>query len=64
MTSNEPSGLASDPEQPSPGTPRWVKTSAIVALVVAVIIVIVMLLSGGEHGPGRHSGGEAPSTVA
>ena len=56
----EPS-QGSDAEQASPGTPRWVKTSAVVALVVAVIIVIVMLLSGGEHGPGRHSGGEAPT---
>ena len=49
-----------DSTEPSPGTPRWVKTSAIVALVVVAVIVIVMLVSGGEHGPGRHSGGEAP----
>jgi hypothetical protein len=64
MTSRE-SDEVSDAEQPAPGTPRWVKTSAIVALVIAVIIVTVMLLSRGEHGPGRHSGGATPAaTVA
>ena len=49
-----------DSSEPSPGTPRWVKTSAIAALVLVVLVVIAMLLSGGEHGPGRHSGGLAP----
>lgn len=44
-----------------PGTPRWVKVSAIAA-VVLVLILIVMMLAGGEHGPGRHLGGdEAPA---
>ena len=37
-----------------PGTPRWVKLAAIVAVVVAVLVVVVMILSGGEHGPMRH----------
>ena len=53
-----------DSEEPAPGTPRWVKTSAIVALAVVAVFVIVMLVSGGEHGPGRHSGGEAPPSSA
>lgn len=37
----------------SPSTPRWVKLFGIIALVL-VLLVGVMLLSGGEHGPGRH----------
>ena len=53
-----------DAGEPSPGIPRWVKTSAIVALALVAVIVIVMLVSGGEHGPGRHSGGEAPPATA
>ncbi|WP_420179884.1 hypothetical protein [Paenarthrobacter sp. TA1.8] len=36
------------------GPPRWVKVSAIVAGVLLLVVVAVMLLSGGEHGPGRH----------
>jgi hypothetical protein len=45
---------------PYPGTPRWVKVSGIVALVVVLLFVIMMLIGrGGRHGPGRHipSGG-------
>lgn len=37
----------------SPNTPRWVKLFGIIALIL-VLLVGVMLLSGGEHGPGRH----------
>ena len=37
-----------------PGTPRWVKTGAIVTAVVVALVVVVMILSGGEHGPMRH----------
>ena len=35
-------------------TPRWVKIFVIVAIVVVVVGVAVFLLSGGQHGPGRH----------
>jgi hypothetical protein len=35
------------------GTPRWVKVSAIVALVLVVLVVVMLLLAAG-HGPGRH----------
>lgn len=34
-------------------TPRWVKGFGIVVLIVIVLAAIV-LLTGGEHGPGRH----------
>ena len=41
------------------GTPRWVKVLGLAALVVVVLFVVVQVLTGGEHGPGRHSpGGE------
>ena len=37
-----------------PGTPRWVKVSGIIALILILLVVVVMLLGGGEHGPMRH----------
>jgi hypothetical protein len=48
-----------------PGMPRWVKVFGIIALVAALLFVVVMLISGGEHGPWRHtSGGEAAAAEA
>lgn len=44
--------ISIDNIRPFPGTPRWVKAFAIIALAAAVLFVIV-LLSGG-HGPARH----------
>ena len=42
-----------------PGTPRWVKVSGIVVIVL-VLLVAIMLLTG--HDPGRHtSSGDAGS---
>ena len=35
-------------------TPRWVKVSGIIAILLILLVVITMLISGGEHGPGRH----------
>jgi hypothetical protein len=47
------------PERP-PSTPRWVKVSAVIGIVL-VLLVAIMTCTGiaGEHGPGRHppSGG-------
>jgi hypothetical protein len=44
---------------PTTGAPRWVKVFGIIALVLAMLVV-VLLLSGGNHGPGRHtSSGDA-----
>jgi hypothetical protein len=53
---------ASPPADPSPetrirwtaGVPRWVKVFVITALGLALLMVVAMLLSGGQHGPGRH----------
>jgi len=44
------------------GIPRWVKVFAVVGLVIIVLLVVAMLV-GGNHGPGRHSGGEAAPTM-
>jgi hypothetical protein len=33
-------------------TPRWIKISGIVALIVIVLLAVALLR--GEHGPGRH----------
>ncbi|MFS0577308.1 hypothetical protein AB1K83_16955 [Sporosarcina sp. 179-K 3D1 HS] len=35
-------------------TPRWVKVSGIVTIVLVLLVVIIMFVSGGKHGPGRH----------
>ncbi len=54
---------------PYPGTPRWVKVLGIIVVVVVLLVAAVMLISGGEHGPGRHTqsgdaGGQVkPSSV-
>jgi hypothetical protein len=58
--------MSSAPPGSPPGTPRWVKVSAIVAVVVALLLVALLLLGGENHGPGRHTssdGGAQPSTV-
>lgn len=47
-----------DESAASPGMPRWVKTSAIVAVIIVAILIVVMMLVGGEHGPGLHTGAD------
>jgi uncharacterized cupredoxin-like copper-binding protein len=39
---------------PRPETPRWVKLFGAGVVAVALLAVAVMLISGGNHGPGRH----------
>ena len=48
-----------------PPVPRWVWLSAIVVGVLVALAVVLMLVSGGQHGPGRHlsSAGAAISGV-
>ena len=38
----------------APGTPRWVKVFAIIALIVVLLVVILMVAGVGTHGPSRH----------
>ena len=43
-----------------PGTPRWVKVSGLIAIVLVLLVAIVLFTGvGGPHGPARHmpSGG-------
>jgi len=40
-------------DQP-PITPRWVKISGLIAIVLVLVILILMIFGGGNHGPGRH----------
>ena len=40
-----------------PVTPRWVKVSGAIALLLVLVFVVVLVAGGsGQHGPGRHSG--------
>ena len=53
-----------DPTTPTSGgagMPRWVKVSLAIAAVLLVLAIAVMLFGGGEHGPGRHLSGVAPT---
>lgn len=34
--------------------PRWVVVTGLVIGVVVALAVVVLVISGGEHGPGRH----------
>ena len=42
-----------EPPAPYPGTPRWVKVSAAVA-VLFLLLVVGLHLAGGGLGPGMH----------
>jgi hypothetical protein len=37
------------------GMPRWVKVFAVTAVALLLLAAVVMILSGGQHGPGRHT---------
>jgi hypothetical protein len=40
---------------PYPGSPRWMKISEIVAIVLVLLVIAALLTGvGGPHGPGRH----------
>jgi hypothetical protein len=36
------------------GIPRWVKVFVVVAATLLLLMVVAMLITGGQHGPGRH----------
>ncbi|KUM36452.1 hypothetical protein [Arthrobacter sp. EpRS71] len=55
--SGVPTGNRGEKTDTFTGPPRWVKVSAIVAGILLLVAVAVMVLSGGEHGPGRHGFG-------
>lgn len=43
-------------KRPPAGAPGWVKVLATVIAAVVVLLIIVFVVSGGDHGPGRHTG--------
>lgn len=45
------------------GAPRWVKATGVIAVVLVVVVGVMLLTGGGSHGPGRHTGGQPPSSV-
>ena len=66
--SKDDTGVGSEHGAPTryPGTPRWVKVSGIIAIVLVLLVAAMMFTGvGGQHGPGRHlpSGGAPPAGV-
>lgn len=41
-------------EAEHPGLPDWVKVLGVVLVVFAIFLVTALLMTGGDHGPGRH----------
>ena len=58
------SGTARAGPPSPPGAPRWAKVFGIIAAVVLVLF-LVLLLTGSNHGPGRHldDGGDPAPAV-
>lgn len=52
------------PDRESIGTPRWVKVSGVIAILVVLLFIVVIVVGGGEHGPGRHAPVGSDSTPA
>lgn len=52
--------MADSPLEPGtaqrPGTPRWVIGIGVALVAALLIAVVVMVVSGGQHGPGMHTG--------
>lgn len=46
------------------GTPRWVKLFVGLAAVVILTLLVLQFVGGGQHGPGRHDTGAAPSPTS
>jgi hypothetical protein len=43
--------------------PRWVKVFLISAAVLVALMIALMLVSGGQHGPGRHLSSASTDTA-
>jgi hypothetical protein len=50
----QPNSDNHQPEIPTTGMPRWVKAFLITVAALVLLLVAVMLITGGDHGPGRH----------
>lgn len=56
-------GMEPTRQSETPGLPRWVKVSGIIASVVVLLLVLMLLVGSvfpgvipGDHGPMRHLG--------
>ena len=47
-----------EPGQDRPRTPTWVKIAIAATAVFLLAIVAMTVAGGGQHGPGRHTGGD------
>jgi len=49
------------PDPSTAGLPRWVKVFLIIGLALVLLFAVGNVTGvGGEHGPGRHGGGDDP----
>ena len=57
--------MSESPPSPAgrPATPRWVKGLAVAFVLAILVVVIVMVVSGGQHGPGMHTGRADPTAA-
>lgn len=44
------------------GMPRWVKVFTVIGALLVVLLVVGLVFGGGNHGPGRHTGGDSGET--
>ncbi len=51
--------MAQETDEATPGTgmPGWAKVTLLLAGLALLLMIVVMTASGGNHGPGRHTGG-------
>jgi hypothetical protein len=56
--------MPQEPENPAPltaegpGMPGWVTWLLVGLALLVAVVVLVMVLTGGQHGPGMHGGGQ------
>ena len=55
MDARGPAGKGRQERGGQDGMPRWVKVFAVTAVVLLLLAAAVMIVSGGRHGPGRHT---------
>ncbi len=48
-------GESGEGDAEPPATPGWAKGLGIALAALVLLVILLMLLSGGQHGPGRHT---------
>ena len=63
-SSEELAGAAGHEDDPHAGMPRWVKISLLVVGALVLVFVLANITGvAGDHGPGRHAGGDDSGEV-